>query len=85
MSRNPKRYKYSDYTQVVLNHLENNSHLVSKKCLYFSIRDYYAKSGTIFLFFSFRLIFTSLVFICFCYFRKRCLGNDSSNILPSTE
>lgn len=45
MSRNPKRYKYNDYTQVVLNHLENNSHLVSKKCLYFCIRDYYAKTG----------------------------------------
>jgi hypothetical protein len=76
MSRNPKRYKYSDYTQVVLNHLENNSHLVSKKCLYFSIRDYYAKSGTIFLFFSFWFIFTSYLFVI--------SGKDVLEMIPRT-
>ena len=45
MSRNPKRYKFNDYNTVVLNHLENNCWLVSKKYLYFCIRDYYAKIG----------------------------------------
>ena len=49
MSRNPKRYNYNDYNNVVLNHLENNLYLVSKKNLYFSIRDYYAKLGNIFI------------------------------------
>ena len=45
MSRNPKRYKYLDYMHVVLNHLEDNRWLVSKKYLYFSLRDYCAKNG----------------------------------------
>lgn len=45
MSRNPKRYKYSDYMHVVLNHIEDNRWLVSKKYLYFSLRDYCTKNG----------------------------------------
>ena len=43
--RNPKRYVNEDYCSIVLNHLENNVYLVSKKHLYFSIRDYYASLG----------------------------------------
>ena len=43
--RNPKRYVNEDYCPIVLNHLENNVYLVSKKHLYFCIRDYYAMLG----------------------------------------
>lgn len=45
MSRNPKRYSAYDYINVVLNHLENNHWLVSKKRLYFCMRDYYKRLG----------------------------------------
>ena len=45
MCRNPKRYDGNEYVSVVLNHVENNRHLVSKKNLYFSIRDYCSKVG----------------------------------------
>jgi len=43
MCRNPKRYASNDHVSVVLNHIENNRYLVSKKHLYFCIRDYCAK------------------------------------------
>ena len=45
MSRNPKRYASYDYISVVLNHLENNQWLVSKKKMYFAIREYYKSIG----------------------------------------
>jgi len=40
MYRNPKRYKDKRWTNVVLNHLENNACLVSKKGLYKCIKQY---------------------------------------------
>lgn len=40
MYRNPKRYQTSKYKRVVLNHLQNNNCLVTKKGLYLSLRSY---------------------------------------------
>jgi len=45
MYRNHKRYRDRKFSNVALNHLENNSSLVSKKGLYFSIRDYCKAGG----------------------------------------
>jgi hypothetical protein len=40
MYRNPKRYQNRRYRSIVLNHLQNNSCLVSKKGLYLSLKSY---------------------------------------------
>eukprot|EP00605_Chrysophyceae_sp_TOSAG23-4_P002739 GSChrysophyteH1.ASY1.ANO1.3018.1 assembled CDS len=40
MYRSPKRYKTSVYKDCVLNHIQHNNVLVTKKGLFFSIRDY---------------------------------------------
>jgi hypothetical protein len=43
--RCPKRYKDDTYKDTILNHLNNNNCLVSKKGLYFSLKIYCAKEG----------------------------------------
>ena len=43
--RCPKRYKDDTYKDTILNHLNNNNCLVSKKGLYFSLKAYCAKEG----------------------------------------
>jgi hypothetical protein len=45
MSRNSKRYKDRRYENSLLNHLQHNSCLVSKKGLYFSLRKYCEKEN----------------------------------------
>jgi len=45
MYRSPKRYKTSRYSNVVLNHIQNNNCLVTKKGLFFTLRDYCKSAG----------------------------------------
>lgn len=45
MYRSPKRYKTSRYNNVVLNHIQNNNCLVTKKGLFFTLRDYCKSAG----------------------------------------
>ena len=44
MYRNPKRYKDTTYCDVMLNHLEHNNCLVTKKGLYLSLKAYCSKN-----------------------------------------
>lgn len=45
MYRNPHHYRNPAYATVVINHLENNSWLVTKKGLYLTVRDHCVKVG----------------------------------------
>ncbi len=45
MYRSPKRYKTSRFNNVVLNHIQNNACLVTKKGLFFTLRDYCQSRG----------------------------------------
>jgi hypothetical protein len=45
MYRNPARYKNSKYKRTVINHLQNNSCLVTKRGLFESLRDYCQNFG----------------------------------------
>jgi hypothetical protein len=47
MYKNPKRYKDDTYTDVMLNHLEYNDCLVTKKGLYFCLKAYCEKNSDI--------------------------------------
>ena len=47
MYRNPKRYKDTTYCDVMLNHLEHNNCLVTKKGLYLSLKAYCSKNKDI--------------------------------------
>eukprot|EP00606_Chrysophyceae_sp_TOSAG23-5_P001593 GSChrysophyteH2.ASY1.ANO1.871.1 assembled CDS len=45
MYRSPKRYRTPIFKDCVLNHIQGNSVLVTKKGLYFSVRDYCIREG----------------------------------------
>jgi len=45
MYRSPKRYKTQRYQNVVLNHIQGNNCLVTKKGLFFTLRDYCKSTG----------------------------------------
>jgi hypothetical protein len=46
MYRNPKRYKDNAYVDVLLNHLEHNNGLVTKKGLYLTLKEFAEKHNT---------------------------------------